>query len=72
MTWRIEFAPKARKELANLPVVDQRRIVSFLEERVAPLENPRSLGAALTGPLAGHWKYRVGDYRIVVSRRMRE
>lgn len=29
------------------------------------LEDPRSRGKALTGPLRGLWRYRVGDYRIV-------
>lgn len=43
-----------------------RRLTAFLRERVAPLENPRSLGEALTGSHLGQfWRYRVGDYRIV-------
>ena len=42
-----------------------RRLVSYLEERVATRHDPRSIGQALTGPLAGLWRYRVGDYRIV-------
>ncbi len=36
-----------------------------MEERVAAHDNPRDLGAALSGRLAGHWRYRVGDYRII-------
>lgn len=37
-----------------------------MQERVANLENPRSLGQALQGSEFGHyWRYRVGDYRIV-------
>lgn len=31
----------------------------------AKLEDPRSRGKALTGNLAGVWRYRVGDYRIL-------
>lgn len=65
MTWTIEFTPAARKELSRTPTSHRRRIVDFLENRVAPLDDPRQIGAALSGPLAGHWKYRVGDYRIV-------
>ena len=42
-----------------------RRIVNYLERRVAALDNPRSLGSALTGPLGGLWRYRVGDCRVV-------
>ncbi len=42
-----------------------RRIVDFMDERIAGLENPRSTGKALTGPLGGFWRYRVGDYRVI-------
>jgi mRNA interferase RelE/StbE len=39
----------------------------FLNDRVRPLENPRSIGEALRGPLGDFWKYRVGDFRIVAA-----
>ena len=65
MGWRFEFEPRAFAELAKLDRVAQKRIVRFLEERVAGLPNPRELGKALTGEKAGFWRYRVGDYRIV-------
>jgi mRNA interferase RelE/StbE len=67
MTWTVEFTPAARKELSKAPTSDRRRILDFLEKRVAPLDDPRQIEAALSGPLAGHWKYRVGDYRIVAQ-----
>lgn len=45
-----------------------RRIFRFLRERIALLENPRSIGEALKGTELGDlWKYRVGDYRIIAS-----
>ena len=45
-----------------------RRITEFLRERVAVLDDPRSIGEALKGSKLGDfWKYRVGDYRIVSS-----
>ncbi|HNO60509.1 MAG TPA: type II toxin-antitoxin system RelE/ParE family toxin, partial [Plasticicumulans sp.] len=35
-------------------------------QRLAPLDDPRSLGAALQGArFEGLWRYRVGDYRII-------
>lgn len=44
----------------------QVRIIGFLKERVAPLDDPRSIGEALAGSkLGNYWKYRVGDWRIV-------
>lgn len=40
------------------------RVFDELDE-IAKLEDPRSKGKALTGNLAGVWRYRVGDYRIL-------
>ncbi len=68
MTWRIEFAPGAVKELEKLDGQVARRILVFLHDRVAQLEDPRSVGEALKGSKLGEfWKYRVGDYRIISS-----
>ena len=66
MTWSIEFLPEAERELAKLDPQTARRISRFLFERVARLENPRSIGEALHGPKLGElWKYLVGDYRLI-------
>ena len=66
--WRIEFDPAVEKELRRLGPEATRRILRFLRERVAVLDDPRGLGEALHGPELGRfWKYRVGDYRVVAS-----
>ncbi|MDH5859245.1 type II toxin-antitoxin system RelE family toxin [Lampropedia aestuarii] len=66
MAWRIEFEEATLKELAKLDKPVARRILTFLRERVAALDDPRSVGEALKGSKLGEfWKYRVGDYRIV-------
>lgn len=68
MAWRIEFEDAALKELAKLDKPVARRIVAFLRERIAVLDDPRSVGEALKGSKLGDfWKYRVGDYRIVAN-----
>ncbi|GLU32730.1 type II toxin-antitoxin system RelE/ParE family toxin [Trinickia caryophylli] len=66
MAWRIELSPEAQKKLDGFDRQDTRRILKFLYERVAPLEDPRSIGEALKGSRLGEfWKYRVGDYRVI-------
>ena len=66
MTWRIEFLPAAARELGRVDRPDRQRILGFLRDRLAPREDPRSLGEALRGPELGkYWKYRVGHYRII-------
>ena len=66
MAWRIELTASATKQLQKLDRQDARRIVSFLRERLATHEDPRTLGKALTGPTLGtYWRYRVGDWRLI-------
>ena len=66
MAWRIEFDPEAAKELRKLDRPVQRRLLGFLRLRVAPLEDPRSIGEALAGArLGSFWKYRVGDWCLI-------
>jgi mRNA interferase RelE/StbE len=66
LAWRIELEAAARKDLLKLDRQVARRISSFLHCRVAMLDDPRSIGEALTGAALGKlWKYRVGDYRII-------
>lgn len=64
--WAIEFVPEAAKELKKLGHAEAARIIRTLEERIAMLEDPRTLGAPLTGDHAGYWRWRIGDYRVIV------
>lgn len=42
-----------------------RRIVDFMDLRIATLDDPRLSGKPLKGELGEFWRYRVGDYRIL-------
>lgn len=65
MAWTIEFVPQAAKELKKLGRDEAARIIRTLEERIAPLDDPRSLGGPLKGEHAGYWRWRIGDYRVI-------
>ncbi len=68
MVWELRFDEGARKDLAKLDKQIAKRITTFLGERVAALDDPRSIGEALKGSRLGDfWKYRVGDYRVIAS-----
>jgi mRNA interferase RelE/StbE len=67
MAWKIEFDPAAIKELEKLDKPVEKRILKFLRDRVANLEDPRQIGGSLQGTRSGLWKYRVGDYRVICS-----
>lgn len=65
MAWTIEYTDTARKQLRKLDRPSAKRIVDFMDERIAPLDNPRSIGKSLKGPLGDLWRYRVGDFRLI-------
>ena len=65
MAWTIDYAETAKGQLKKLDKQTARCFVDFMDERVAGLEDPRSTGKALTGPLGGFWRYRVDDCRVI-------
>ena len=65
MAWTIEYTDTAKSLLQKLDKPTARRIVDYMDGRIAPLDDPRSAGKALTGPLGGLWRYRVGDCRVI-------
>lgn len=70
MAWTIDYTETARKQLRKLDKQMARRILDFMDERIAGQEDPRGTGKALTGPMLGaYWRYRVGEYRISATYR---
>ena len=66
MAYRVELSEGVDRELDKLDAQHCLRILRFLNERVAKLDDPRSIGQALRGSRLGEfWKYRVGDYRLI-------
>ena len=67
MTWIVEFDDAARKELRKLDRQAQQEILRYLRERIATDEDPRRFGKALSRELAGLWRYRIQNYRIICA-----
>ncbi|MCL2482880.1 MAG: type II toxin-antitoxin system RelE/ParE family toxin [Propionibacteriaceae bacterium] len=62
--WRLEYDKTVVRWLRKADPQTAKRIRDSLTA-VVQTGNPRSRGHALTGVLAGLWRYRVGDYRII-------
>lgn len=65
MNWAYRFDERALKELKKLGKPAQKEILAYLDKRIAGKEDPRRFGKGLHANLAGLWRYRVGDYRIL-------
>ncbi|HEY9011926.1 MAG TPA: type II toxin-antitoxin system RelE/ParE family toxin [Devosia sp.] len=74
MAWTIEYTDTAKKQLAKLDKQVARRILDYMDTRIAPADDPRAEGKPLKGVLGLLWRYRVGDYRLfceIEDRRVR-
>lgn len=67
MKWRIETTKVFDKEFKKLDHYTQLIIKGWITKNLMETDNPRSYGKALTGNLAGLWRYRIGDYRLIAK-----
>ena len=58
------FSETALKTLKKVDGSICKQIVKYVHE-LEELENPRSRGKGLSSNLAGLWRYRVGDWRLI-------
>ncbi len=65
MAWSVEVSNFAEKQLRKLDRPIQKRLIDWLEDRIEGCKNPRHFGEPLRGEMAGLWRYRIGDYRII-------
>ena len=62
--WKIEWDPRAEKDLGKCDRPIQKRIVQYIE-KVVTENDPRQWGQPLLHDKSGLWRYRVGDYRVI-------
>lgn len=66
MAWKVELSAHAERDLDDSDSQPRKRILKFLFERLAKLDDPRGIGHALQGQQFRElWRYRVGDYRLI-------
>lgn len=61
---KVEFTETAFKTLKKFDGSVQKQILKYVHE-VSELKNPRDRGKSLSSNLAGLWRYRVGDWRLI-------
>lgn len=67
MSYRVEFAKDALKELKKLDKHTASLIIGWIRKNLEGCENPRAHGKGLTANRSGQWRYRVGDYRLLAD-----
>lgn len=67
MRYTVEYTSKALKSLKKLDKPVLLMIKSWIEKNLIGTTEPRRHGKGLTSNRNGQWRYRVGDYRIIVD-----
>ena len=68
MAWIIKYTESSSKQLKKLDRQTALRVLDYMDERVAVVADPRTLGKSLKGPKMGeYWRYRVGDIRVICN-----
>ena len=62
MAYSVMFRPAARRELRDLELADQRRLIVAIE---ALASNPRPTGCTKMAGFPDVWRIRVGVFRII-------
>ncbi len=65
--WTIKFDEGFAEDLRSLGHDAQIRIKKYLDKLTAECSDPRERGEPYRSNLAGYWKYRVGNYRLICT-----
>jgi mRNA interferase RelE/StbE len=65
LPWTVQYLSATKKQLRRLDPTVRKRIFDYVDVRVAGAADPYADGEALTRLWRGHWRYRVGDYRVI-------
>ena len=67
MAWTLRLSETAKRQLKKLDVGTAQTILRYLNRLLLEAFDPRDRGSGLRANLAGLWRYRVGDYRVICS-----
>ena len=67
MSYRLEFTPDVIKQLKKMDKYQATLLTRWLYRNIDGTANPREHGKALSANRAGQWRYRIGNYRVIVE-----
>lgn len=67
MSYRLEFTREAQRSLRKMDKHQAILITRWLYQHVDGVADPRSFDKGLTANGSGEWRYRIGNYRVIVE-----
>lgn len=67
MNYRLVYAKDLQKLFKKLDPSVQKLVASYIKNNLENTDNPRVHGKPLLGDKKGLWRYRIGNYRLIVD-----
>ena len=67
MSYKIIYSKDFKKIFKKLDPSVQRLVASWIKNNIENTTNPRIHGKPLIGDKKGLWRYRIGNYRLIVD-----
>ncbi len=65
--YSVKASERFKKEFIKLDKYTQKLIKSWIQKNLVGCSDPRQHGKGLTANRSGQWRYRIGDYRLIVE-----
>lgn len=65
--YNLMFSPKSLKTLKKMDKNNSFLLMNWIDKNLNNCNNPHFSGKSLTGDKKDYWRYRVGQYRIIVD-----
>ena len=65
MNYSVETTARFDREFKKLDKYTQKMLKAWIVKNLQGCVNPRLHGKGLSANLAGQWRYRIGDYRLI-------
>ena len=70
--YKVLFEKEFEKKFEKLDKTIKVIVLKWIKKHLVNCKNPKSFGKALTHNLKNYWRYRIGDYRILVEIKEKE
>ena len=67
MMYKLLYTNVAIKQINKLDKTDKQLLDNWLRKHLKDTNNPRQYGKPLVGNKKGLWRYRIGNYRLIVD-----
>ncbi|MBR2858157.1 type II toxin-antitoxin system RelE/ParE family toxin [bacterium] len=67
MIYHLETTTSFNKQFKKLDRFTQKQIKEWLMKHIEGTTNPRNQGKGLVSNRSGQWRYRIGNYRVIVN-----